>query len=177
MECRFCVENPDYLIFADGNVYSRKSQRMLKPYASKYPYLRVDLHKDGKGKSMPIHRLVATAFIPNPENKGEVNHINGIKTDNRVENLEWVTHKENVHHAYKTGLNRGHSENRAMAVEMYSMEGMFIAEFSSAREAAKHVGISDKHIGSVCNGNRRCAGGYIWKHKSKKSVKSKEVCE
>ena len=77
--------------------------RMLKP-GRVSGYLRVTLRCDGKSKSLFVHRLVAQAFIPNPESKREVNHVNGIKTDNRVENLEWVTPAENSRHAVATGL-------------------------------------------------------------------------
>lgn len=77
---------------------------ILKGRSEGHGYLKVDLSKGGKCKSMRIHRLVAEAFIPKPKNKTDVNHINGIKTDNRLENLEWVTRSENLKHAYDIGL-------------------------------------------------------------------------
>jgi hypothetical protein len=69
-------------------------------------YLYVGLYDKPRKLLAPVHRLVAEAFIPNPDNKPEVNHINGIKTDNRAENLEWVTRKENEAHAFRIGLKK-----------------------------------------------------------------------
>lgn len=85
--------------------YNRtKEAKILRLCKNKDGYLCVHLHKNGKGYAKKVHRLVTAAFIPNPEGKTEVNHIDGNKTNNRVENLEWATHSENMHHAWETGL-------------------------------------------------------------------------
>lgn len=99
-----------YAVTRNGVVYSLprkrvKKLRIKKAVANmKVDYLRVSLCKNGKDELIYIHRLVAEAYIPNPENKPMVNHINGIKSDNRVENLEWVTDQENRTHAFEHGL-------------------------------------------------------------------------
>lgn len=97
-----------YQVSNCGRVRSFKSgePRILKPIDNGGSYLIVNLYRDGKGKIQLVHRLVAAAFIPNPESKSEINHINGIKNDNRAENLEWSTHSENQCHAYATGLSK-----------------------------------------------------------------------
>ena len=87
---------PNYLIYTDGRIYSKYSNRFIKPYPNKRGYLGVGLCKNGKRKMFRLNRLVALQFIPNPENKSDVDHINDIKTDNRVENLQWLTQQENL---------------------------------------------------------------------------------
>ena len=100
------VRTKNRLIFNPlSKTYYEKNQIILKQYLS-LGYKRTILCKNGKSKNAAVHRLVAQTFIPNPENKPQVNHINGIKTDNRIENLEWCTASENGLHAYKTGLNK-----------------------------------------------------------------------
>jgi hypothetical protein len=101
---------PGYFVDKEGQVYSnRRSQtgklKRLKLYKDRYGYLLTQLFYKKQRKCVLVHRLVSKYFIPNPLNKKCVNHKNGIKTDNRVENLEWVSYSENMYHAYAV-LNR-----------------------------------------------------------------------
>lgn len=97
------IVNTRYSVCKEGYVYGLNGNK-LKPAIDKKGYKRVGLMINGTLKSKRVHRLVAETFIPNINNKPCVNHINGIKTDNRIENLEWVTHRENTAHAILNGL-------------------------------------------------------------------------
>lgn len=96
-----------YKIDRFGNVYSQYTNRVLKPAPTSWGYITVELFKDKVGKTHKIHKLVADAYIPNPNGKPIINHIDGDKKNNAVENLEWCTYSENMKHAWKNGLTQG----------------------------------------------------------------------
>ena len=89
-----------YKVSSLGQIQVKSNLKFLRPAIDKYGYTKVNLHKNGKSKCFKIHRLVAIAFISNPENKDSVNHIDHNKLNNCVENLEWVTHRENMNHHF-----------------------------------------------------------------------------
>lgn len=97
-------EFTDYEVSNLGIVRNQKTKIILKIHTQNRGYKIVNLKKENKSKGISLHRLVAIAFLPNPKNKPQVNHINGIKDDNRLENLEWCTGSENVNHSIRTGL-------------------------------------------------------------------------
>lgn len=93
-----------YLITQDGKVFNIKKETEISQCKSRKGYLKVNLYIRGKNKLVFVHRLVANKYIPNPENKPQINHKDGNKTNNFYKNLEWCTQKENMHHAMKNGL-------------------------------------------------------------------------
>ena len=142
-----------YAITSCGKVWSYKSQKFLKPTKGTCGYLQIVLHKNGERKTCLIHRLVAEAYIPNPENKTDVNHKNEIKTDNYVNNLEWTTHKENMY--YGTLKVRITKPVYCEELDKY---------FPSTNEAAHQLGIDQGSISKCCRGNRKTCGGYHWRY-------------
>jgi len=140
----------DYIIHEDGSVYSNVTNKFLKPITS-CGYRKVMLYKGKKGHQKYIHRLLAIHFIPNPNNLPCINHINGIRHDNSLSNIEWCTHQHNMQHAWKTGLNRN-TEKQRNAVRMSGMRvggsnrklvinietGIY---YNSVQEAAKAIGM------------------------------------
>jgi len=140
-----------------------KKGKLLKMYIDTKGYYSTGVILEGKARTISVHRLIALAFIPNPENKPQVNHINGIKTDNNVLNLEWVTSSENVQHAWDTGLCSPHktkvivreyARKKVKAINIHTNEDLI---YSSIGECCKdlksfHSNISQAiRRGSVVN--------------------------
>ena len=151
-----------------GNVksyYWNKQGKILTPRIHSAGYERVTLSK----KDYFIHRLVAKAFIDNPNNKREVNHINGNKADNRLENLEWTTPSENQFHAYRTGLKRsierrGKNSPLSMPVIQLTLDNIVVANYSGIKEAARQIGGNSGGISKCCRGIANIAFGFKWQY-------------
>lgn len=149
-------------IFNRG-VRQKIKERILKP-CNKGGYLFVTLSQFGKPKTFAVHRLVAITFLPNPENKPQVNHLDENPLNNRLTNLAWATASENCNYGnrnkrvFKIGVVKPRS------VSMYSIEGELLHSFSSIAEASIFLGKSPSCISACAGGKRKKAHGYIWKY-------------
>lgn len=124
-----------------------KQGRLLHPYTNKRGYKRATLIRNNEREKKLVHRIVAETFIPNPDNKQQVNHIDGNKENNSVENLEWCSNIENIHHAFNTGLFDNKIDGMKKKVERNDGE-----VFDSIGEAAKASGISRTAVSDSANG-------------------------
>lgn len=139
-----------------------KDFKMLKPSINHKGYLQISLGNSPR-LSTTIHRIVAKTFIPNPNNYPQVNHINGIKTDNRVENLEWCTNEYNAKHSYENGLYQVGVEKRKKPIKQFDKNGNLVKEWDSASDVAKELGYDQGHIRECCRGLRKYANGFAWR--------------
>jgi len=135
-----------------------KENRILKPNKV-MGYSQIVLYKNNKREYKKIHRLVAETFIPNLENKREVNHKDGNKTNNCVDNLEWVTTSENQLHSYYE------LKNNIKSVIQLSLNNEIIKEWESIAKVEQELKISNADICKCCKGKRKTAGGYKWRYK------------
>lgn len=144
----------NYSITKDGKLWSEKYYKVLAPYVNYKGYHCIKLHNEGKIFSTTIHRLVALTYIENPENKPQVNHINGDKSDNRVENLEWVTSSENQLHAYKNGLKKPCFHDRFYRGKLLLDINTGIY-YQSINEAANLLGYNKGTLRDYISGKKR----------------------
>lgn len=147
-----------------GNIKSLKynKEKLLKPYMTSTGYYKIDLRKNNIRKIRPIHKLVAEAFLENPKNLSEVNHKDGDKTNNNMNNLEWVTRAENIKHSYKTGLHI-HLPDCKPVNQIDINTGQILNNYKSINDAAKHLNIRHESISACINGVTNSYGGYKWK--------------
>lgn len=145
--------------FGRCKTHRAKEARLLKPVKCTNGYLEYQLSKNGKRKCHLVHRLVAQAFIPNPENKKEVNHIDECITNNIVSNLEWVTPKENCNYGTR---NIRVAEKISIKVVQLSLDGELIKVWNSLSEAERNLGADRSSIIRVCKGKQKTCIGYRW---------------
>lgn len=177
-----------YLISDKGELYSIRRKRIVPGNIDRYGYPCFTLCNDKDRRHVRAHKLVAMSFIPNPDNKPCIDHINTDKTDNRVSNLRWVTYKENSHNPitltglakrgrerllklnemrrrgeihYKVGVTKGMRFN-GKAIEVYQGENL-VGTFKSIKLAADTLGLSDGNIGMCLSGKRKHTKGYTFK--------------
>lgn len=153
-----------YKISSRGRVlsYPRKGSyhepRCLTIKLDTHGYQIVDLYKNGKGKRKKVHRLVAQAFIPNPQKKKTVNHKDGNPKNNCVDNLEWATQKENNLHCINI------LKNRFKPVASYNKNGNLVKQYESVTEAADDVGAQKTNIVKACRGQIKSCAGLVWRY-------------
>lgn len=151
-----------YTITSDGLVVSKHKNAPKKTYISNSGYERVVLFKNGIGKKFSVHRLVAEAFVPNPNHWEMVNHKDGNKLNNLVSNLEWCDASHNMKHAFSTGL----AMPKTTRVIQYTKDFKKVREWESIKAACDELGLNHANIVTVCNQktNRKYAGGYAWRY-------------
>ena len=171
---------PDYFVSDTGNIYSLKGknkcqEKLLKPVLTKSGYMNISLCKDGKVYNKRIHRLVIEAFIPNLDNKPQINHIDGNKQNNNINNLEWCSASENIIHSYNVlkrkapcaMLGRFGKESPFHKLVLQVQNNIIVGKYYGLHEANRKTGISFQNIYKCCNGKRNTAGGYQWRYKEK----------
>lgn len=164
----------DYVITKEGEIISnrQKKPRALKPQENGNGYLKVFLRTGGKTYQKYVHRLVAEAYLPNPNELPTVNHKNGIKNDNRACNLEWASYSEQTIHMYRV-LGRKHPSTgkkgskgfAAKEVYKLSLDGEVLQVFGSLVDAAESIGVGVPTLSSACSGRQKTSGGFVWRLK------------
>lgn len=150
-----------------------KKGKILQAHPNLRKYLTVVLSAKNKRKTITVHRLIAQTFIPNPQNLPQVNHIDGDKNNNCVNNLEWCSAKENIQHSWKNGLSKSYTHPKGVLtkysaslckqVDQFDLYNNYIKTFSSVSEASRMMNCSISNIKDCCRGRQKTAKGFIWR--------------
>ena len=158
------IKSLDHYIRQRNNNYKLYHGKTLKPYMTSTGYYKIDLHNGKKRKIMLIHRLIANAFIPNPDDLPEVNHIDGNKTNNNIDNLEWCTRSDNIKHSYKNKLHIHCPKNKPVK-QININTGQIINTYKSINDAARCLDLRHESISACAKGVTNSYGGYKWEYK------------
>lgn len=158
-----------YQISNYSRVRSLKTKKILKCGIDYHGYYVVNLYdkRHNKRRYVGLHRLLAETFIPNPKNKTQVNHKDGVKSNSYLYNLEWNTPSENTQHAYDKGLTnlkKGAESPNAIPISQYTLDGCFIKNWGGATCVKNELGINKSNIIQCCKGRVKQAGGFIWRY-------------
>ena len=160
--------NVKSLCFGARNIRKSNIVKLLHQSPNNLGYHKVQLYKDGKSKMFYVHRLVALSFIPNPDNKPQINHKDGNKDNNTVDNLEWATSKENLNHAITSGLRtstpRLGIKAKPRKINQYDKRGNYVATHYGIAETAQLFNVSYKSLQSCLSGHHKSSGGYVWRY-------------
>ena len=170
------VRSLDRIVVNSRYGYQSLKGRILRQHKNGDGYFHIGLNKDNHRKKYETHRLVAQTFIPNPENKAEVDHINTKRDDNRIENLRWATRKENQNNSLTLKKRSdsmkgdkhpmygklGKTNPNSKAIYQVSMDGNIIRKWNALSEAERQTGTDESSISRCCQGKLNAAGGYRW---------------
>ena len=175
-----------YLVSNYGNIKRIGKNKNRKFNVTRNGYALVNLYKNGVSKNISVHRIVAEAFLKNIYNLPQVNHKNGVKTDNRVENLEWISGKENIKHSYRTLGRKASKGNKGninritkstKPLIQYDLDGNFVKVWGSKENASRELKIDSATISNCCRGKRKSAGHYKWKYVEDEILKLKSIID
>lgn len=155
------IENFNYTVSDSGEVVSLFINKPICQWVDNVGYLQVKLKKDGKNHYKRVHRIVAENFLPNPNNLPQVNHKDGNKKNNHVDNLEWVNNSQNTLHGYQNNLY--HSDKRSIKIDVYTKEGIYLNTYKSIRETSDKLKINRKTLSRILFDNKVNNYDFIFK--------------
>jgi hypothetical protein len=155
---------PNYSIDVNGVITNIKTGKEIKSWVGGTGYLQVNLYHKGSRSTFKLHRLVADTFIPNPIGLPVINHRDGNKLNNTIDNLEWTTQQDNVRHGVMSDNIRGVGRG-AKIVEQYTLDGEMVNEFISCKIAAEFIKGIEGSLRNAASGRQKTYKSFVWKYK------------